>query len=288
MENLNIVELIKAASASQLARAAFLAVSCAGLADYFLKDAGEKAQLAVFVAMLLFAFALIILLIRPDVVGPKMPQPEVTAPAVPVVKLNELITLLRSLPPERRLSLCGILGGATECPARVEAISDLPVLHATAQVQQAVVTAGQLSTAGPLPPPFLAAAAASVTSDTTAVLTLGRAHQLKVDVFWCEGPGGAALQQLANGIAQKLAASSGKDIGGGTVIGRVRSRMLAARLQGQGYPATSQLLRYEGSERVQAASVKAFVARQTNVQLQSNEISYETPQYVSAFICSLP
>lgn len=285
MDNLNIIELIKAASASQLALAAFLAVSCAGLAYYFFKDAGEKARLAVFFAMLLFAFVLIILLIRP--VDTPEPKPGIPAPgpAAPEVKLDELITLLRSLPPERRLSLCGILGGANQCPAIVEAISDLPVLQATAEVQQAVVSAGRPGT--DIAPPRLASAAASVTVDAAKVLTLGSANQLKVDVFWCEGPSGPALRQIADGIAQKLAAASGSDIGGGIVVGRVRSRMLAARLQGQGYPTSGRLLRHEPEERSAAVAVEAFVARQSNVQLVSEEISYVTPQYVSAFICSL-
>lgn len=281
MDNFNIIELIKAASASELALAAFLAVACAGLAYYFFKDAPVQARLAVFFAMLLFAFGLIILLIRPNIAGPAAAA--TTTQPVREVKVNELITLLRSLPPDRRLSLCGLLGGASQCPAIVEAISDLPVLAATPQVQQAILTAGQSSAS--LPPPRIAAAAASVTGDADKVLTLGKANQLKVDIFWCEGPSGDAMQQMANGIAAKLAAASGRDIGGGTVIGRVRSRMLAARLQGQGYPSTGQLLRHEGGELQAATAVANFVAGQSNIRLQLAQISYPTPEYVSAFVC---
>ncbi len=289
----SIIKLVTVASGSQLALAAFLSIAVAGLCYYFFRDQVVWARLLAFFGVLIFAFLLSIRLIVPPTPAPtpaSSPAPNpalVQQPAAgqqPINPLN-LLRLIKLFPPGERMAKCMLVETAPNCTILIDAIADLTVAVAPAPLQ---ARATEALTARVASPAFVAEVARLQPRAADTVYSIGAGNGWNVDVFWCQGINDGTLLARGKLVANALSSKVGADIGGGTVVGRIRLRGLATGFQGNGYPSTGLLLRAEASadEQRAADSIIAYLSTASGMVFAKGSSKTRTPRYLSVFVCS--
>lgn len=101
--------------------------------------------------------------------------------------------------------------------------------------------------------------------------------KMSVDIFYCEGASGAAHKAMA----QSLFNEAGK----GEVFGRLRLRPLAESVNRRpGFGLVSNEIRYQSGEENAANALQNLAPG--NFGMTVRQVRYDTPNYISAFICS--
>jgi hypothetical protein len=139
----NISKLVVAASASQLAFAAFLAIAAAGMGYFFFRGAPVWAKLITFVSILGFAFFIAIRVVVP-MPAPQpesQPQPKVepnvpttSTATVPIDPFN-IVKLLSAFPGDQRMVKCLLVATQEQCTKIVDSMAGLVAAPAPPQVQ---------------------------------------------------------------------------------------------------------------------------------------------------------
>jgi hypothetical protein len=194
----SIASLVTAASATQLALAAFLSIAAAGIAYTFFKSAPVWARLVAFLSILAFAFLLSIRLIAPAPAA-------VTQGLVSKISQINLVKLLKTFPPGLRLEKCALVEPDAEtCATIVDAISDLAQAPTSPALQQEVTQALKQGTVSQA----LLSQAVRAVPQSDLVVSLGNAKGWDVDAFWCRGgPNEASARAQAERVAKVLASA---------------------------------------------------------------------------------
>ncbi len=101
------------------------------------------------------------------------------------------------------------------------------------------------------------------------------ASKVAVDIFWCEGPGAPGRQAQAEQLRTAAEAAGS--------FGRLRVRPLPESVNLRpGYGIFSNIIRHQYGERAEAADLQKL-----QPSLGSQQISYNTPNYISAFFCAV-
>jgi hypothetical protein len=272
----SIASLVTAASATQLALAAFLSIAAAGIAYTFFKSAPVWARLVAFLGILVFAFLLSIRLIAP-------------APAAPaqgfVGKISQinLVKLLKTFPPELRLEKCALVEpDADACVVIVDAIADLAQAPTSPALQQEVTQALKQGTVSQA----LLSQAVRAVPQSDLVVSLGNAKGWDVDAFWCRGGSNEASARAQADNVAKVLASAGT-LAPGVVIGRVRVRALDAGKPGYPKPGDGGFISVDQmrGKPEAVAAIRATLNRDAGLSYADRATKSGLPTYISIFEC---
>jgi hypothetical protein len=177
-----------------------------------------------------------------------------------------LIDTLDDAESQKRLRNALLSASLPEVKQRLEqTIAAEARFAAVVVADQAAQAAGQAVASAPLPG-----------IKTAAERSPGK---MAVDIFWCEGPSGAAHKQLADALFDAVGASG--------QFGRVRLRPLPESVNRRpGYGLVSNVIRYQDSE--QTAALRLQKAAPATAGFAVQQVRYNTPDYISAFVCAGP
>jgi hypothetical protein len=259
-------DLVGAAGATQLTLAAFVSIAAAGICYRFFRTAPVWARMASFFAILLFAFAICLI-----VLGPKKE----------VIDPGKLITLLRALPENQRMVTCELLKTASECSQYVDALAGLQPPPSTPAFKEAVAKAIE---SGQVAPAVVAQVDSSVRRQGDQIVALGDPRGYDIDFFWCAPSKNASRARV---LANRLAAS--KSIAAGAPIGRVRVRSMSSAVKSSAtyreHSTTvgAELTELQIGERV-AALLNVYEGGGDSFSVLQTGYT-PTPYYLSVFVC---
>lgn len=283
-----LTTLVNAVGATNLTIAAFLSIAIAYICYKFFDDADQKIKLTAFFAVMLFAFAVMVLLFRSDANHDKTGTKN--GPDEPISEFK-LFQILAKVQDDQRASACSLLAEKGTCEEVLAALNGILPPKQSSRERAAVSEAISSGNKNALVEVAQKVSPSSTLADT--LLTLGHEKGWDIDVFWCKSSAHdrdryATATTVANAFAS--AAKQDQSLASGAPIGRIRVRQLAADKVGKnGNPSAGLVLRSDTNEaeQVAATGALALVASKTGLTFvrQDQNIPGKSDYYLSLFVC---
>ena len=281
-----LTALVKVVGATKLALSAFLSIALAYIAVRFFTNASDRIKLFVFFAMLLFSFALIILLFYFTTDDDGVDRDTDLERTEIEETFKKRLDIIREIQEEKREELCNSIWEKNSCVMILNTLEGIPprVSESASLKVESDLKAGNPDSVE------ISSIVEPSAQLSDQILAADKPDHWRIDIFWCQGGQENQKYGLALKMAESLADYSNSDtlLDEQLPLGRVRVRKLSLTKQGSGYPSSGLLIRPENKDHeIHAArTISNFLQSKFSKNILLGRSNTKTDGYLSLFVCS--